>query len=121
MVASQYCDNVSSAVPPPALAETFMVAHPLRGVSDVRTAPRDQRLGSRGHGEATLRRVAVRPSRRIVRLPRGLDPDVREPRPLHREIRSDDRPRTVCVQGPGWPGPRTAAGIHRFDPPVLRV
>src|SRR2546426_4691039 len=121
MVASQYCDNVSSAVSPPALPETFMVAHPLRRVSDVRTAPRDQRLGSPGHGEASLRRVAVRPARRILRVPRGLHADVREPRALHGEVRTRDRPRTLRLQGPRRPGPGAPTGVHGLDPPVLRV
>ena len=98
-----------------------MGVHLLRRVSDVRASPRDQRLGSRGHGKAPLRRVAVRPARRIVRLPRSRHPDVREPRPVHREIWPRDRPRVVRVQGPGWKGPRPPTRVHGLDPPVLRL
>src|SRR5439155_11828036 len=40
-----------------------LLAGPLRwSPLHVRTAPRDERLGSRGHGEASLRRVAVQPA-----------------------------------------------------------
>src|SRR2546428_9906082 len=56
---------------------------PIRGVSDVRTAPRGQRLGSRGHDESSLRRVAVHPPPRTVQAPRSLHADVRHPPTLH--------------------------------------
>src|SRR2546430_6540805 len=93
----------------------------LRRISDGRTAPRDERLGSRGHGEASLRRVAVHPACRIVRLSGSLDADLREPGAVHREVRTRDRPRALRVQGPRGQGPRAPPRVHGVDPPLLRV
>src|SRR5256885_10240691 len=96
----------------------------LRRISDGRTAPRDQRLGSRGYGEAALRRVAVHPACRIVRLSRSLGPDFREPGTVHCEVRPRDRPRALRIQGPGGQGPalrpELTASILRFYVSSLR-
>src|SRR5512136_1767767 len=75
---------------------------------DVRAAARDERLDAGGDGEATPRRILVRPGRGVVRIPRNPDAHVRVPRTLHRQVRARRRGRALRLQGQGRPRSRPA-------------